>query len=139
MKLISDDSGQVTAFVVILTTACLLFAGLVLDGGLALAAKTTAIGHAEQAARAGAQELDLAAYRAGDPARLDPAAATAAAHRYLHQVGATGTVTATPGSVRVTVTAHQPTRLLTAIGIGELTVTGTGSARPDQGPLGGPP
>lgn len=139
MRLGADESGQVTAFVVILTTACLLFAGLVLDGGLALAAKTTAIGHAEQAARAGAQELDLAAYRAGERARLDPAAARAAAHSYLSQVGATGTVTATPTSVSVTVTRRQPTQLLTAIGIGNLTVTGTGKARPDEGPLGGPP
>lgn len=139
MRLVRDDAGQVTAFVVIVTTACLLFAGLVLDGGLALAAKTTAIGQAEQAARAGAQELDLMAYRAGEPARLDPAGARAAAMHYLRRVGADGTVTATPASVTVTVTRRQPTRLLAAIGIGELTVTGIGRARPDPGPFGGAP
>ena len=67
-----DERGRVTAFVVVITTACLLFAGLVLDGGLALAAKTKAIGQAQEAARAGAQALDLATYRANGKARLDP-------------------------------------------------------------------
>jgi Flp pilus assembly protein TadG len=132
-----DEHGRVTAFVVVITTACLLFAGLVLDGGLALAAKTKAIGHAQQAARAGAQELDLARYRAGGDARLDPDAAQAAAQRYLAAVGAAGTVTADATTVRVHVDAQQRTQILGLLGIGEITVTAEGQAHPDQGASGG--
>ncbi len=132
-----DERGRVTAFVVVITTACLLFAGLVLDGGLALAAKTKAIGHAQEAARAGAQELDLASYRAGGEARLDPSAAQAAAQRYLGAVGATGTVTADATTVRVHVDAQQRTQVLGLIGLGEIAVSAEGQARPDQGALGG--
>lgn len=133
----ADERGRVTAFVVIITAACLLFAGLVLDGGLALAAKSRAIGQAQEAARAGAQELDLAAYRSGGIARLNPSAARAAAQRYLRSVGATGKVSASDTMVRVHVHARQPTQLLEIVGTTSLTVSGEGQATPDQGALGG--
>ncbi|GAA5120997.1 TadE/TadG family type IV pilus assembly protein [Haloechinothrix salitolerans] len=135
-SLAADERGQVTAFVVIITAACLLAAGLVLDGGLALSAKSRAIGQAQEAARAGAQELDLAAYRRGT-VRLNPAAARAAAQRYLHSVGASGTVTADVNLVRVRVDARQRTQLLGLVGIAEVTVSGRGQAHPDLGALGG--
>lgn len=135
--LAGDEHGRVTAFVVVITTACLLFAGLVLDGGLALATKTQAIGHAQQAARAGAQELDLAAYRAGGQPQLDPEAARAAARRYLDAVGATGTVTADATTVRVHVDAQQHTQILGLIGLGTIPVSAEGQAQPDQGTTGG--
>lgn len=127
-----DQHGQVTAFVVVLATACLLFAGLVLDGGLALAAKTRAIGQAQAAARAGAQELDLSAYRATGEFRLDPTQAHAAAQRYLTTVDGTGTVAVTGNTVAVTVTVRVPTQLLGLVGINEITVTGHGHAEPHQ-------
>lgn len=131
-----DERGRVTAFVVVITTACLLFAGLVLDGGLALAAKTKAIGQAQEAARAGAQALDLATYRANGKARLDPSAAQTAARRYLGAVGATGTVTADATTVRVHVDAQQRTQILGLIGLGEIAVSAEGQAHPDRGALG---
>lgn len=136
-SLVADERGRVTAFVVIITTGCLLFAGLVLDGGLALATKTTAIGQAQEAARAGAQQLDLAAYRAGVPARLNPVAARAAAQRYLDSVAAVGTVTASVTEVRVHVAAHQRTELLNLVGITDLAVSGDGQAHADLGAFGG--
>lgn len=127
-----DQHGRVSAFVVVLATGCLLFAGLVLDGGLALAAKTRAIGQAQEAARAGAQELDLTTYRATSVFRLDPTHAQAAAQHYLTTVHATGTVTVTGNTVAVTVTTRTPTQLLGLIGIREITVTGAGRAEPQQ-------
>ena len=127
-----DQHGRVSAFVVVLATACLLFAGLVLDGGLALAAKTRAIGQAQEAARAGAQELDLTTYRTTGTFRLDPTHAQAAAQRYLTTIHATGTVTVTGNTVAVTVTTRTPTQLLGLIGIREITVTGAGRAEPQQ-------
>lgn len=133
-SLARDQQGQVNAFVVVLATACLLFAGLVLDGGLALAAKTQAIGQAQAAARAGAQELDLHAYRTTSGFRLDPTHAHAAAQRYLTTLGATGTVRVTGNTVTVTITTAVPTQLLGLIGIGEITVTADGRAEPQQTP-----
>lgn len=127
-----DERGQVSAFVVTLVTGIVLLAGLVLDGGLALAAKVEAIGHAQSAARAGAQHLDLAAYRDHGTVRLDPSEAATAARRYLASVGARGAVTATSDSVHVIVTASNGTQLLGLVGVGAIEVTGTGRAHPQR-------
>ncbi|HVV12112.1 pilus assembly protein TadG-related protein [Amycolatopsis sp.] len=132
-RLREDQNGRVTAFVVILVTAILLFAGLTLDGGLALAAKVRAIGEAQEAARAGAQEIDLAAYRANGALRLAPQQASAAARAYLAAAGHAGTVSVAGDTVNVTVTVSQSTRLLGLVGIDSLTVTGTGQAQPQRG------
>jgi hypothetical protein len=123
----------VTAFVITIVTAALLFAGLVLDGGLALATKIRAIGEAQEAARAGAQEIDLAAYRANGALRLVPQDATAAAYDYLATTGHTGTVSIMGNTVTVSITIDQSTQLLGLIGIGSITVTGHGQARPQRG------
>jgi len=45
------------------SVALILVAGLVLDGGLTLAARERALDKAQQAARAGAQAINLATYR----------------------------------------------------------------------------
>lgn len=124
------DDGAVSAFVVVLFVGLLVLAGLVLDGGLALGAKVRASGQAEAAARAGAQAIDLAAYRATGEVRLLPAEASAAAQHHLATVGATGTVTVSGDTVTVTVTASQKTQLLGIAGISSLSVQGTGSAQP---------
>jgi Flp pilus assembly protein TadG len=131
--LAGDDRGQVTPFVVILAVAIVMFAGLVVDGGLALAAKVRAIGEAQEAARAGAQALDLAAYRNSGTVRLVPDQARMLAHTYLASTRGTGTVTVIGDTVTVTVTAHQNTQLLGLLGFDSLTVTGTGSAHPARG------
>jgi Flp pilus assembly protein TadG len=124
---------MVTAFVVIMMAALLLLAGLVLDGGLALSARVRAIDTAQAAARAGAQELNLADYRATGAETLDPTAATAAAQTYLAADGARGTVTVTGDQISVTVTISQPTQILRVAGITDLTETGTGTARAERG------
>ena len=127
------ESGMVTAFVVIFTLALVLMAGLVLDGGLALAAKVQAIDDAQAAARAGAQAIDIPTYRASGQITLDPAQATADAQRYLAAAGHTGTVSVNGEQVTVTVTITQPTQILTLAGIDHLTETGTGTATAEQG------
>lgn len=146
-RLRSDDSGRVTAFFVVLTTAVLLFAGLVLDGGLALAAKVRAIGAAQEAARAGAQAIDLGAYRTDGTLRLDPDRAAALARAYLADAaisrshatggrpsGLTASVVVVGDTVTVTVAVSEPTQLLGLVGISSIRVSGTGSAHPDRGP-----
>lgn len=122
-----------TAFVVVLTIGILALAGLTLDGGLALSAKVKAGGQAEAAARAGAQAIDLTAYRDTGTLQLVPAQAIADAHSYLATVGASGTVTVSGDTVTVTITATQGTQLLGMVGISSLTVHGTGSAHPQRG------
>ena len=122
------EEGRVSAFVLITFTALLLVAGLVLDGGNALAAKSRAIGIAEEAARTGSQQLDLAAVRAGRPPVLDPTGAAAAARAYLTAAGAEGTVTVTGQQVQVHATVTTHAQLLSLVGIGTFTVAGDGAA-----------
>lgn len=122
-----------TAFVVVLTIGILALAGLTLDGGLALSAKVRANGQAQAAARAGAQAIDLSAYRSTGTLQLVPAQAVADAQGYLATVGASGSVTVSGDTVTVTVTATQGTQLLGLVGISSLTVHGTGSAHPQRG------
>ena len=132
-RLDDAESGMVTAFVVIFTLALLLMAGLVLDGGLALAAKVQAIDDAQAAARAGAQAIDIPTYRASGQITLDPAQATADAEHYLAAAGHTGTVSVNGEQVTVTVTITQPTQILSLAGIDHLTETATGTATAEQG------
>jgi Flp pilus assembly protein TadG len=128
-----DDTGSVTPFVVIIAVVLLAVAGLVLDYGNALAEKDQALDVAQSAARAGAQEIDLAALREGRPARIDPQRAIAAARAWLRQARVTGTVTATPGGVTVTVAATSRTQLLQIIGVRQLHTTASATAIAVQG------
>ena len=127
------EAGMVTAFVVIFTLALLLMAGLVLDGGLALAARVRAIDDAQAAARAGAQAIDIPTYRATGQITLDPAQATADAEHYLAAAGNTGIVAVNGNQVTVTVTITQPTQILDLAGISHFTETGSGTATAEQG------
>lgn len=128
-----DEAGQVTAFVVIFLAALFVFAGLVLDGGLTLAARLHAIDEAQAAARAGAQALNTSAYRDTGTVTLDPAAAVTAADAYLAAAGGTSQVSVTGDQVTVTVHLIQRMQLLQVVGIDHLSVSGTGSARLERG------
>lgn len=130
---VDGDRGQVTVFVALFTALIVLFAGLAIDGGLSLSAKVRALGEAQEAARAGAQAIDLAAYRANGTIRLRPEQARTLAQNYLAATGDTGTARATEQQVTVTVTAHQPTQLLHVAGLETLTVTASGTAHPRHG------
>ncbi|MFF4257937.1 pilus assembly protein TadG-related protein [Streptomyces sp. NPDC001663] len=138
-RLSYDDGGQMTAFVVVITTVTVMFAGLVLDGGLALAAKSRALGEAQEAARAGAQAIDVAAYRRDGTWVLAPGEASRRARTCLASTKDDGSVSATTTTVSVTVTARQPTQLLRLFGVDDLTVTAVGSARPVRGIAGRDP
>jgi len=131
---LGDEEGMVTAFVVVFTLALIVMAGLVLDGGLALAAKVQAIDDAQAAARAGAQAIDIPLYRSTGTITLDPAQAVADAQGFLAAAGEHGTVTVAGETVAVSVTITQPAQILSVVGVDQLTVTGTGSATAQQGP-----
>ena len=129
------EEGTVTAFVVVFAFALVLLAGLVIDGGLAFAAKVQAIDEAQAAARAGAQAIDIPLFRSTGEVVLDPAAATQAAESYLAASAHTGTVRVHGDQVTVTVSITQPMQVLSIAGLGHLTVTGTGSAVAEHGVL----
>ena len=126
----AGERGTVSAFVVALTFACLLSAGLVLDGGRIVAARLEAADVAGSAARAGAQQV--IGLRAGEP-RLDPVRARSAAQGVLSAAGATGTVTVDGGSVTVTARTTESMLLLRLVGIGSRTVEATTTARLEDG------
>ncbi len=130
-----DEAGTVTAFVVVFAFALVLLAGLVIDGGLTLAAKVRAIDEAQAAARAGAQAIDIPLFRSTGDIVLDPAAATQAAESYLAATGHTGTVSVHGDEVTVTVSITQPMQVLSIAGLSHLTVKGTGSAVAEHGVL----
>jgi hypothetical protein len=124
---------MVTAFVVVIVMALILAAGLVLDGGLALAAKVQAIDDAQAAARAGAQAIDLSTYRATGQITLDAATASTDAEQSLATAGQTGRVSVNGDVVTVTVTVTQHTQILDLVGIDALRETATGSATAEEG------
>lgn len=132
MKPLKDDCGQVTAFVVGTVFALWLFAGIVVDGGLALAGKARALDTAQEAARTGAQQLDVGGLRTARDVRLTGARATAAARAYVTSTGDTGTATAHGDEVTVRVTHRQQAQILRLVGVRTLTVTATATARAER-------
>lgn len=136
MSRVRDERGQVTGMVAVLAVALLALGALVFDGGQILTARREANNLARQAARAGAQELDVAQARVGT-FTLDPVAADSAARAYLDDVGvAPVSVQVTGDRVEVTVELTQQTPLLSILGIDERTVTATASARAARGVTG---
>jgi hypothetical protein len=124
----AGDRGSVTGYTVIVTIAAVVFAGLVLDAGMAVATKVQVISTAQSAARAGARDLDLAHLRATGTIRVDPAAAQTSAQDWLQRSGWGGTVTVTGNQVTVTVTGTADTQLLGMVGIATIPVGATATA-----------
>ncbi len=114
-------------------TALLAFAGLVLDGGLLLAAKVDTVTHAQGAARAGAQAIDEIRWRADGVIRLDPARARASAAAYLRAAGLDGQVSVGAATVRVTIRRTHPTQILQLAGLRSWEITETATATPVAG------
>src|SRR5438874_2596662 len=130
------DDGLAAVWMVFATFLTVLLAGVIFGGGTVFAARTHGYDLAQQAARAGAQQIDAATYRSSGVLRLDPARAATAARQFLATGGATGIVTVTAARITVTATSHQPTPMLASFGVTTVTVTSTASATPMVGPAG---
>jgi Flp pilus assembly protein TadG len=124
-----DERGSVTVFVVSMTVALLLVAGLVFDGGRMISAHRDADAVAAAAARAGAQGLDEAAIRRTGGAPVDASAARVRVGRYLAATAYTGSVEVLGDTVTVEVNRTQELPILSLAGIHTAEVTGSGSAR----------
>ena len=128
-----SERGSVTAFVVIPTSALLAMAGLVIDGGYALAAHRRAFNEAEAAARAGAQAVDLDTLRATGDVVLDAGEAERRALEYLAALHRSGSVEVDGDVVRVHLSFEHGLVLLDAFGVGPMTIEGDGEARAVRG------
>ena len=130
-----DERGSVSLYVVVIFLAVFSAAGIVIDGGYAIAARQKAANVAEQAARAGADVLSKNSLRSGGPVSVTPELARAAAEKYLKDSNMSGTVdpNAGGGVVTVTVQIAQPTTILSVFGINTITVTGRATARTVRG------
>ncbi|MFE0178031.1 pilus assembly protein TadG-related protein [Streptomyces sp. NPDC059002] len=127
-----DDRGQVTAFTVGVFAALWLFAGIVIDGGLVLAGKAQALDVAQEAARTGAQQLDVGRLRRGEEVRLLRGRASAAARAHVASTTDRGTVSVKGDAVTVQVTHQQRTQILQLIGLRTLTVHASGTAHAER-------
>jgi hypothetical protein len=129
------ERGSITALVVVFAACFIVLGGLIYDGGRAMAAKTTAIDEAQQAARTAAQALNADDLRANILVP-DPGQAVADAEAYITSCGDTGTVTINGDEITVRVVHHQPTAILGLVGVSEISVTGTATAEVEQGVTG---
>lgn len=123
------ERGTATAFVVGMAVVLLACAGLVVDGGTALNARMRLADDVEQAARAGAQQIDQDALRGSGVLRLDTAAATARSQGYISGLGYTNAGVQVNGD-EITVAARDvvSTKLLTLIGINSFDVSANATA-----------
>ena len=118
-----DGSGGGMSLVLLLCAVALLVVlGLVVDGGTKAQALDRANRIAMEAAAAGAQAVTTGG---GD---VNAAAADAAVQDYLAAEGVTGEAQVQANRVDVAVTLTTPTKMLSMVGIDEITVTGDGYA-----------
>lgn len=134
-RAIADEQGSATVWLLLLLPVLFLFAGLVLDGGRVITARQNAANLAEQGARRAIDRLDVATFRADSViGAVQAVAAQEAACADMPATVTACTAMATPdGQVRVQLSLRTNTAVLAAIGISQITVTGTGTARPAVG------
>jgi Flp pilus assembly protein TadG len=123
----STDRGSISAFVAGLVIVFIACAALVVDGGRFVAARSNAADAAENAARAGAQEVRR--LREGI-LEVDPDRAAARARAFLTESGFTGTASADTLRVTVTVTGSVAPVLLGVFGVSTRVISVTRSATP---------
>ena len=129
------ERGAVAPLVAMMLLGLLALAALVIDGGLLFAERRDLQGLADGAARAGAMAVDEDVLRETGAVRLDPAAAQAAAERYLETAGVEGTVQVVADTLSVTVDLQdsRPTLMMGLLGVRTVDVAAHAVARPRVG------
>jgi Flp pilus assembly protein TadG len=133
----AGERGSLSLFVVIFAISVLMLAGLVYDGGLAITARQRAADVAEEAARAGANAIDVGALRAANALRVDEAEACVNAAEVVRRDGDGRLVACWVDQVNqqdVHVRVHISVRptLLALFGFPRFQATSDASARPLQ-------
>lgn len=133
-----SERGSLSPAVVILIVMIFVLAGLVLDGGRQLGARSRAVGYAQEAARVGAATIDLNS----DQVKIDVAKARDAVGAFCQEVTANdpsvtscATTALDEESVRVGVELANRTTFLAMVGVTDLTAKGEGEAHAEQGIL----
>jgi Flp pilus assembly protein TadG len=110
--------------------AVVLFAGagLAIDGGRAINARDKATDVAEQAARAGANQLDQGSLRDDGLVVLDQGAARARADSFVTSAGYLPSTATSANTVTVRASATYRTALLGIIGLNSIDVSGIATA-----------
>ena len=129
-KRLGDEHGSVLITGLLLTLALLMVLGAAVDIGHAFIVRRDLTSLADDAALAGAQQLDQQAVHQGQLA-LDPSQAQAAALSALSgEPGIQAHADATPADVHVQVTRRFPTILLRLVGLSDLSVSAQANAAP---------
>jgi Flp pilus assembly protein TadG len=121
-----NETGAVSTFLAVIALALLMAAGLVVDGGHKINALREASHLADNAARAGAQAVDLDTLRTNGDLLLLPDQAEQQARDYLAAVGQTATAVVVDGDT-ITVTVELTVDPVLLPG-GPIAVTATESA-----------
>jgi Flp pilus assembly protein TadG len=130
------DDGSLAPAIAVLGVSLLLLAGLVSDGARVLAAHARATAVAEEAARAGAQQIDTTS--ADAQPRVLPELARASVIAYCDTAGTLCSVLdADSRHVVVRATVALPPGLLGLVHPAQFAVSGTANARPVAGVVAG--
>jgi Flp pilus assembly protein TadG len=128
--------GALSPAVAILAVMIFTLAGLVIDGGRQLGARSRAVGYAQEAARVGAAAIQLNSAEA----KIDTAKAATAISAFCAQVSANdpavtacAPTTLTEKEVDISVSIANKTTFLGLIGKQSLKASGTGQAHAEQG------
>ncbi|MEU4194065.1 TadE/TadG family type IV pilus assembly protein [Kribbella sp. NPDC026611] len=128
--------GALSPAVAILAVMIFMLAGLVIDGGRQLGARSRAVGYAQEAARVGAAAIQLNS----SEAKIDTVKAATAITAFCGQVKANDPAvsactptTLTEKEVDIQVDIANKTTFLGLIGRNSLKAVGTGQAHPEQG------
>jgi hypothetical protein len=126
----AGDRGALSIFAIIITLVVVVFFGAIVDFGQKLQARHDANVVAEEAARAGAGQVDRdRAYGRGGSFTIDREAAIRAAQNYLLAAGYSGAATPLGARrIRVHVTVSRPAISLPLIGITQLHVDANADA-----------
>jgi Flp pilus assembly protein TadG len=134
------DRGSVSLFLSIFAIAAFVLLALLVDGGTALNAKMRAADIAEQAARAAANQVDVADLRSPQPTVVIGPGACAAAVSIVAQYKVTSHTTASvtncdapPGTTKATVEVSVQTSPVIPLLFGSFTMTASASAYPACG------
>lgn len=137
MKRPEGDRGTVAMFTTIFAVFVIALAGLLVDGGLTIHARQRAADIAEQAARAAADDIDIAYLRQTGKARILASGTPCRRARLLaaKYKEVTGPIqcTTSPQSARVGVQIRVRFQLLSAFGFPDMTMSSTASAQPQEG------
>lgn len=132
-----DERGAAAVWTLIIaSTAFVALLGLVGGGGELVNDHVAAKRAAEQAARAGADELSQAAVVHDSTDRVNVGDAIARAKQVLQQAGWSGTVQVNGSEVTVTATGTREPQFLRLLGVGVVQIQETGSANAISTPNG---